>query len=114
MTRAITRLVPFFNYSNGFASQEEDMLAVLRDVGRRGAFILQQDLARFEENLARFLAANYVVGVGNATDGLYFALRAVGLGAGDEVILSSHTMIATASAIHFAGGAPVPVECGVD
>ena len=79
-----------------------------------GAFILKQDLARFEANLERYVGANHAVGVGNATDGLLMVLRAAGLSLGDEVIISSHTMVATAAAVHFAGGIPVPVECGAD
>jgi dTDP-4-amino-4,6-dideoxygalactose transaminase len=50
----------------------------------------------------------------NATDALHLAVRAAGLGPGDEVIFSSHTMVATPASIHFAGATPVPVECGPD
>jgi Predicted pyridoxal phosphate-dependent enzyme apparently involved in regulation of cell wall biogenesis len=109
-----SRPVPFFDYPFVFKSQEEELLAVVQDVGRRGAYILQRDLSEFEGNLARFVKARFALGVGNATDGLLFALRAAGIVAGDEVILSSHTMIATAAAVHFAGGVPVPVDCGAD
>jgi dTDP-4-amino-4,6-dideoxygalactose transaminase len=65
-------------------------------------------------NLGQFLGVGRVLGVGNATDGLLIALRAAGIGPGDEVIFSSHTMVATAAAIHFASAVPVPVECGRD
>jgi dTDP-4-amino-4,6-dideoxygalactose transaminase len=79
---------------------------------------MQEDLKRFETNLAAFLGARYVLGVANATDGLLIALRAAGIGPhsgpGDEVVFSSHTMVATAAAIHFAGAVPVPVDCGAD
>jgi dTDP-4-amino-4,6-dideoxygalactose transaminase len=109
-----TRAVPFFNYPSVFSAHEEEFVALFRDVGRAGAFIMQQHLARFEENLAAFVGARYALGVGNATDGLLYALRAAGIGPGDEVILSSHTMVATAAAVHFAGARPVPVECGAD
>jgi len=108
------RAVPFFNYPHVFTSQEAEFLAIIRDVGRRGAFIMQRDLVDFERNLRDFTGAAYALGVGNATDGLIIALRAAGLEAGDEVIVSSHTMIATAAAVHFAGGVPVPVECASD
>jgi|SRR5208337_1522115 len=106
--------VPFFNYPGVFVACEEKFIATLREVGRRGAFIMQRDLAEFEANLARFTGARYALGVGNATDGLHFAARAAGISAGDEVILSSHTMIATAAAIHFAGATPIPVDCAAD
>jgi dTDP-4-amino-4,6-dideoxygalactose transaminase len=106
--------VPFFDYRQLFRSEEQELTAIFRDVGRRGAFVLQQDLARFERNLAAYLGVKYALGVGNATDGLLLALRAAGIGPGDEVIFCSHTMVATAAAIHFAGATPVPVECGDD
>ncbi len=112
-TLAPSTTIPFFNYRHLFTSEEEELVAIFRDVGRRGAFILQQDLERLERNLASYLDARHVLGVANATDGLIIALRAAGIDSG-EVIFSSHTMVATASAIHFAGATPVPVECGPD
>ncbi|MGA3187347.1 MAG: DegT/DnrJ/EryC1/StrS family aminotransferase [Bryobacteraceae bacterium] len=114
MTPTLRRVIPFFDYPRLFTSEEEMLVAIVRDVGRRGAFILQQDLARFEENLALYLGARHTLGVGNATDGLLIALSASGILPGDEVIFSSHTMVATAAAIHFAGAIPVAVECGPD
>jgi dTDP-4-amino-4,6-dideoxygalactose transaminase len=121
MTPTLSRAIPFFDYPSLFKQDEEMLLSIVRDTGRRGAFILQEDLARFETNLARFLGARHALGVGNATDGLLIALRACGVGSADlgglereEVIFSSHTMVATAAAIHFAGAIPVPVECGRD
>jgi dTDP-4-amino-4,6-dideoxygalactose transaminase len=113
MTPAQTRSIPFFDYPHLFSSDEQALLEIFRGAGRRGAFILQQDLARFEQRLAAFLGAKYAVGVANATDGLLIALRACGITSG-EVIFSSHTMVATAAAIHFAGATPVPVDCGCD
>jgi dTDP-4-amino-4,6-dideoxygalactose transaminase len=114
MTPILTRSVPFFNYPAVFTADETGFMGLVRDVGRRGAFILQKDLADFERHVAQFVESSYVLGVGNATDGLHFAVRAAGVGPGDEVILSSHTMIATAAAVHFAGATPVPVDCGPD
>jgi len=109
-----TRSVPFFVYPYVFQSQRAEFMRIVEEVGNRGAFIMQRDMVSFETNLARFVHATYALGVGNATDGLHFAVRAAGIGAGDEVILSSHTMIATAAAVHFAGAIPVPVDCGAD
>ena len=114
MTPAQIRSVPFFDYPQLFLSEEQELTAIFREVGQRGAFILQEDLVRFEQNLANYLGVKYALGVGNATDGLLLALRAAGIGPGDEVIFCSHTMVATAAAIHFAGAKPVPVECGDD
>src|SRR5256885_14701098 len=90
------RSIPFFDYPHLFRSEEQALTAIFREVGLRGAFILQDDLARFERNLAAYLGVKYALGVGNATDGLLFALRAAGSGPGDEVIFCTHTMVATA------------------
>jgi len=114
MTPTLARDLPFFPYPQVFLQEEEDLVGIFRDVGRRGAFIEQEDLRRFEANLARFVGARRVIGVANGTDGLLIALRAAGVEPGTEVIFSSHTMVATAAAIHFAGAIPVPVECGPD
>ena len=109
-----SRDVPFFSYPYIFTSQEEEIMAVIRDVGHRGAFIMQKDLADFEANLAAYTGTEYTVGVANATDAIQLGLMAGGVEVGDEVIFCSHTMVATASAIHFAGAVPVPVEAGPD
>lgn len=106
--------VPFFNYPDVFITNEERFMSIFQDVGRRGAFIMQKDLRDFEQHLAAYAGARHALGVANATDGLHIALRAAGIGPGDEVIFCSHTMVATAAAIHFAGATPVPVDCGPD
>jgi dTDP-4-amino-4,6-dideoxygalactose transaminase len=114
MTVQIARAVPFFNYPDVFTSRESEFLEIFQQVGRRGAFILQRELVEFEQSLGSYLGTPLVLGVANATDGLHLAVRAAGIGPGDEVILSSHTMIATAAAVHFAGATPIPVDCGAD
>lgn len=106
--------IPFFNYPDLYLKQEKKLIEIFSDVGSRGAFIMQQDLEEFEEKIANYTGSKFALGVANATDGLQIAMMAGGLKEGSEVIISSHTMIATASAIHFAGGIPVPVEAGRD
>jgi len=106
--------IPFFDYQRLYLDQESELLGIIKDVGSRGAFILQKDLHEFELSLAKYCGSNYAIGVGNATDGLELALLSLELKPGDEVICSTHTMIATASAIHTAGGVPVPVDIGWD
>lgn len=83
-------------------------------VADRGAFILQEELVEFEAKIAAFAGAKYAVGMANGTDTLFLALRSAGIGPGDEVILASHTYIATAAAVHFNGATPVLVDCGPD
>ena len=108
------RKVPFFDYPRLFLDNKEEIQAILEDVGKRGAYIMQRDLVEFENKLAQYTGSKFAVGVGNATDGLELCWLAIGLKKGDEVIISSHTMLATASAIITAGGTPVPVDIGDD
>jgi dTDP-4-amino-4,6-dideoxygalactose transaminase len=115
MTTAVeNRSIPFFNYKGAFTAHEEEYVTIFRDVIRRGAFIQQRDLVRFEENLRNYLGVKHAIGVGNATDGLVMAWRAAGLRPGDEVIFPSHTMVASPASVAHAGGIPVPVDCGRD
>lgn len=113
-TIAPTRQVPFFNYRGVFGAQEAAFVRIFKDVLGRGAFIMQSDLFEFEKNLAAFLGVKHAFGVANGTDALIIALRAAGLKPGDEVIVPSHTMVASPASIHFAGGVPVPVDIGPD
>lgn len=106
--------IPFFRYPHVFGQQREDILAAMIKVMDRGAFILQSELGQFEQQIAAFSGAKYSIGMANGTDTLFLALKAVGIKPGDEVILASHTYIATAAAVHFAGGTPVLVDCGPD
>ena len=106
--------IPFFNYPFLFKSKEDDFIKIFKDIGSRGAYILQKDLEDFEKKLAKYCNSKYAIGVANGTDAIWLALEAAGVGVGDEVILSSHTYIATAGAVAFVNAIPVPVECKED
>lgn len=110
----MSQAIPFFNYSALFAAKEQELANVILDVCRRGAYILQKDLAEFEQNLARFMGVKHAFGVANGTDAIWIGLKAVGIGPGDEVILPSHTYIATAASVHFVGATPVLADIGPD
>ena len=106
--------IPFFDYPSLFKKNEKIFLEIFSDIGRRGAYIMQNDLLDFERNIEKYTGIKHAVGVGNATDAMQLLLKAGGIGFGDEVIICSHTMIATASSIAFTGATPVPVEAGND
>jgi dTDP-4-amino-4,6-dideoxygalactose transaminase len=114
MTTAAVRSVPFFRYPHVFGQQREEILAAMTSVMERGAFILQDELSQFEREVAEFVGSRHAIGVADGTESMIIALLAAGIGRGDEVIFCSHTYIATASAIHFAGATPVPVDVGPD
>ena len=106
--------IPFFNYPDLFAQHSEELTTIFQMVSGRGAFIMQDDLVKFENKLVEYTGVKYALGVANATDAMQLLLKAGGVGVGDEVIFCSHTMVATASAIKFTGAMPVPVEAGAD
>lgn len=106
--------IPFVNYPKLWTNYREDLISIIDRVASSGGFIMQEELSNFENELAKFVGANYSVGVGNATDAMEIFLEAIGINKGDEIIISSHTMLATASAIKFVGGIPVPVDIGQD
>lgn len=105
--------IPFFNYPRLYTDQKADMLEIFEDVCSRGAFIMQSDLIEFEDSFAKFANSNYALGVANGTDAMELALMAIGMNPGDEIIICSHTMVATASAIITAGGVQFRLSWGM-
>lgn len=83
--------------------------AILR-VLESGEYILGGEVAAFERAFAAYCGGGHAVGVGSGTDALVLALKAVGIGPGDEVITVSHTAVATVAAILGAGATPVLVD----
>ena len=106
--------IPFFKYPDLFAPHSKELTEIFQTVSSRGAFIMQDDLSKFEKKLAKYTGVKYALGVANATDAMQLLLKAGGIGNGDEVIFCTHTMVATASAIKFTGAIPIPVEAGPD
>jgi dTDP-4-amino-4,6-dideoxygalactose transaminase len=92
------------------AEVNAEVMEELTEVFRNAAFIGGRPVAKFETAYAEFLGARHCVGVANGTDALELALRAAGVGAGDEVILPANTFIATAEAASRIGAVPVPVD----
>ena len=108
------RNIPFFNYPKLYLDNKSELDNIFQDVSSRGAFIMQKDLIEFEERLADYTGAKHALGVANATDGLQIGLMSKPMKEKGEIIISSHTMMATASSIHYAGYKPVPVDAGND
>jgi dTDP-3-amino-3,4,6-trideoxy-alpha-D-glucose transaminase len=89
--------------------QDEIDEAVAR-VLASGWYVLGREVEAFEAEFAGYVGADYAVGVASGTDALMLALRAVGVGPGDEVVTVSHTSVATVAAIVAAGAQPVFVD----
>jgi dTDP-4-amino-4,6-dideoxygalactose transaminase len=103
-------LVPFVDLKAQFRDLREEVVPRVMAVMENASFILGPDVARFEENFARYVGTRYCVGVESGTAALQFALEAMGIGAGDEVIVPANTYIASAIAISAAGATPVLVD----
>lgn len=84
--------------------------AAVQRVLDSGYYILGPEVKAFEEEFAAYLGLPHFCGVGNGTDALHVALAALGLKAGDEVITTSHTAVATVTAVVQAGCTPVLAE----
>jgi len=104
--------VPLFAIRPVLEPLLEEVAARQRDVLLSGNYILGPEVEGFESEFAAYLGARHCVGVANGTDALTIALRALGVGHGDEVVLPALTFYATAEAVVNAGA--TPVLCDVD
>lgn len=105
----ITR-VPFVDLAAQYIAIKPEIDEAVAGVIGRSAFIGGEQVRLFEEEFAEYCGTSGCVGVGNGTDALYLAMRAMGIGQGDEVITVAHTFVATSEAISMAGAKPVFVE----
>jgi dTDP-3-amino-3,4,6-trideoxy-alpha-D-glucose transaminase len=88
----------------------EELLAVVERVARQGAFTMGTELEAFEAEFAAYCDAPHSVGVSSGTEAIVLALRALGIGPGDEVIVPTNSFIATAEGVSLAGARPVLVD----
>ena len=103
-------MVPFLDLTRQYGRIENEILAATRKVLEKGTFILGDEVASFEGEFSRYCGVRFGVGVSSGTDALYLALKAAGVGEGDEVVTVANTFIATALAISLTGARPVFVE----
>ena len=106
--------IPFIDFSGQFAAIKDEVTAGLQAVFEKGNFILGQEEKDFEVSFAKYCEARYAVGVNSGTDALYLAMGVLGIKPGDEVILPTHTFIATALCVSYTGATPVFVDIEPD
>jgi len=104
--------VPLFDPATPLTGLRRRLGEAIDDVLDRGQFILGSEVGAFEEELAAYLGIEHAVGVANGTEALTIALRALGVGAGDDVVVPSFSFYASAEAIPPTGARPV--FCDVD
>ena len=103
-------MIPQANPHAQYASHRAEIDQAIARVLDTGRYILGEEAAAFEREFAAYLGVRFGVGVGSGTEALHLALRACGVGPGDEVITVSHTAVATVSAIELCGATPVLVD----
>jgi dTDP-4-amino-4,6-dideoxygalactose transaminase len=104
--------VPLFDTRTPLAALMPQLTAKSVEVLERGSYILGPEVEAFEREFADHLGARHAIGVGNGTDALTIALRALRVGPGDEVVVPSFTFYASAEAVPPTGARPV--FCDVD
>lgn len=102
--------VPFLDLAAAYAELRDELEPAILAALRSGWYIGGQDVEAFEQDFAAYVGTKHCVGVANGLDALHLALRAMEIGAGDEVIVPSNTYIATWLAVSQCGATPVPVE----
>lgn len=111
--------VPFLDLKTQFKQIQDEVMPMLVEAMTNAMFIGGPQVGGFESEFAEFCGTEYCVGVNSGTDALRFALIALGIGAGDEVITVPNTFIATTEAISQTGARPVfvdidPKTCNMD
>ena len=102
--------VPFIDLSAQHQPIADELLAAVSRVLENGQFILGEEVAALEAEIASFCDSRYAISCASGTDALVLSLMALGIGPGDEVITSPFTFFATAGAIHRVGATPVFVD----
>lgn len=108
------RKVPVLDLTAQYQSIKTDIEKAVNEVLESGSYALGKNVQAFEEELAEYLGCKHVISCANGTDALYLALRAKGIGPGDEVVTVSHTFFATTESIVLAGAKPVYIDINED
>ena len=103
-------MIPMVNLKAQYAEIKDEIERGLAETIDNCSFILGPNVQAFEKEAADYLGVKHAIGVASGTDALHLALLAEGIGAGDEVITTAFTFIATAEAIKYVGATPVFVD----
>lgn len=104
-------MIQLMDISRNYKIVEEEINKVVIEVLKSGQYIMGENVKEFEQEFSNYIGTKYAIGVGNGTDALVIALRAIGIQKGDEVITAAMSFYATAEAISAVGATPVFVDC---
>lgn len=107
-------MIRTWDYLAEYEAERDDILAGVDKVFRSGRLILGESVRSFESAFAAYCGVGHGVGVDNGTDGLFLALKALGVGEGDEVVTVANTAVPTVAAIVAAGATPRFVDIQPD
>jgi len=102
--------IDFTDFKSEFKFFEKDLVKKFKFIGRKGDFILGQELVKFEKKISKFLNVKYVLGIGNWTEGMIMSCKALNFNKDDEIITVSNSFIATCGAIAYADCKPILVD----
>src|SRR5690348_7094762 len=102
--------VPYFDLTAQYESLRAEIMDAIARVCTKAAFILGEEVERFEQAFAKYCEVKHCVALNSGTSALHLALLSAGIGEGDEVITTANTFIATAEAIAYTGATPVFVD----
>lgn len=108
------RNIPYIDLKREHAILKDEILQAIGNVLAHSNYILGEEVAQFEREIAQYCQTRYAVGVNSGTDALFLSLKAYGIGPGDEVITAPNSFLSSASVIVAAGARPVFVDVGED
>ena len=104
------KMIPFVNLKKEYESIQNELNQAVNETLERGYFVLGEEVKRFEGEFSKYIGSKYSIGLNSGSDALFFAIKSLGIGNGDEVITVSHTFISTVDAIVKNGAKPVFVD----
>jgi dTDP-4-amino-4,6-dideoxygalactose transaminase len=103
-------MIPLVDLVAQYHSIKQEIDDAVNATLESGHFILGPAVLKFEESIASYLGVKFAIGLASGTDALVLALRALNIGAGDEVIIPAYTFFATAGTVMSVGAKPVIVD----
>ncbi len=106
--------IAFVDLKRGYRQVKSQALKNIKSLLERQDFIFGEEVTKFEKDFAKYLGVKHCIGVNSGSDALYFIVRALGIGQGDEVIVPSHTFPSTIDAIILNGARPILADIDAD
>lgn len=107
-------MISFVNLKEEYQSVSDELDPKIHSILENGFFVLGEEVEKFEQEFSSYMGTKYAVSVNSGSDAIFFAIRSLGIGSGDEVITVAHTFISTVDGIIRNGAKPVFVDIDPD